>query len=514
MFTMADPDVYPPCARQDVQALLTAMLGGAEFFDAVQTLSTNFHPSFFLELDWQELRLDRDYSEGPGIYEIIDDFAFAFTLPQNIFLRARPNDEQRAAFAAWVDSYKRFFEDWRSKWPDPAAYGSLSPELSRQAALAMSALGLPVQPPLGMDVEALVAHALSSLSSKERIFSFVRMTLSNELLAYLDHPPSRQDAKRFLRRDRRDGGGLPVLHAMPRPEDVGARELEAFLRARAVAAESEGLMSWGSVVEKVANRVRYSNLDDLANFDGNWSDSCLPCGRCSMWFAYEHIVAIDTRCSFVNWRGTNLTYLSAGLNHADCFFCGHSAPVESASLFYSPQRRQVVYCLPIKIPRIEKEEALELFRDAIQYMRDGYIKKISSEEARRFDGAAELLTYSLPDFLYAIQMGETVPEDHVYNFVSMPDGTGLLVDMSKGFARHVTKSEVESLTESGRGHEIQEAGSGPKMIVQEAQEAANDPAMTEEELLERMLSGLCDWIAERPNERAKGWVPNRPSAGH
>lgn len=511
---MADPDVYPPCARQNLQALLTAMLGGNEFFEAIQTLGSNFHPGFFLELDWQELRLDRDYSEGPGIYEIIDDFAFAFTLPQNIFLRARPNDEQRAAFAAWVDSYKDLFEDWRSRWPDPVAYRPLSPELSRQAALGMSTLGLPAQPAPGIDVEALVAHALSSLSSKERIFSFVRMTLSNELLAYLDHPPSRQAAKRFLRHDRRDGGGLPVLHSMPRPENADAAELEAFLRARAVTAESEGLTSWSFVVEKVADLIRNSNLDDLNDFDGNWSDSCLPCGHCSMWFAFEHITAIDTRCSFVNWRGTNLTYLPAGLNQADCFFCGHSSPVESPALFYSPQRRQVVYCLPIKMPRIEEEEALEFFRGSIEYIRNVYIKNISPEEARRFDGASELLTYSLPDFLYAIQMGETVPEDHVYNFIDMPNGTGLLVDLSKGFARHATKSEVEWLRESGRAQEIQEVRSEPTMIVQEARQAANDAAMTEEEILMIMLRGLCDWIAEAPEERAKGWIPNLPSAGY
>ena len=74
---MADSDVYPPCVRQDLQALLTRMLGGTDFFGAVHALSTSFHPSFFLELDWQELRLDRDYSEGPGIYEVIDDFVFA-----------------------------------------------------------------------------------------------------------------------------------------------------------------------------------------------------------------------------------------------------------------------------------------------------------------------------------------------------------------------------------------------------------------------------------------------------
>jgi hypothetical protein len=173
----------------------------------------------------------------------------------------------------------------------------------------------------------------------------------------------------------------------------------------------------------------------------------------------------------------------------------------------------VVYCLPIEAPRIEEEEALEFFRGAIEYLRQGYVKKIAPEEARRFDGAAELLTYSLPDFLYAIQMGETVPEDHVYNFIRMANGTGLLADMTKGFARHVTKSEVERLTESGQAQFL-EARPDPGMTGQEPGEAANGQAMTEEEILEHMVNAMCDWIAERPEERARGWIPNRPSAGH
>jgi hypothetical protein len=496
---MADADVYPQRTRQDLQALLTAMLGGADFFGAVQALGASFHPAFFAELDWQELRLDRDYSDGPGIYEMIDDFAFAATLPQNLLMRARPDEEQRAAFAAWADSYQRFFEDWRKGWPDPAAYGSLNPGLSRQAALGLTALGLRAQPPPGAGAQARIARALSSPGSKERAFSLVRMTLANELLACLDHPPSRQVAKRFLRDDRRAGGGLPVLHAMPRAEDAGAGELEAFLRSRAAAAESAGLTSWSSTARKAADLARDSSLDDLDDFDGNWTDSCLSCGRCSMWFGYQHILAIDSRCSFVNWRGTNLTYLPADLNQADCHFCGHSSPVESPALFYSPQRRQVVYCLPVRLPRVKEEEAVEFFRGAIDYIRNGYIKKISPEEARRFNGAAELLTYSLPDFLYAMQMGETVPEDHVYNFVPMPDGTGLLVDMSKGFARHASKSEVEWLTQSGRAHRIEDGGP--------------EPGMTEEEILESLINSLCDWLAGLPEGHARGWIPSRPSAG-
>ncbi len=161
---MADSDVYPPCVRQDLQALLTRMLGGTDFFGAVHALSTSFHPSFFLELDWQELRLDRDYSEGPGIYEVIDDFVFAATLPGNISMRARRDEEQGAAFSTWVDSYQEFFEGWRSRWPE--RYGPLMPELARQAALGLATLGLPARPLTEGDAASVLARSIESLEAE------------------------------------------------------------------------------------------------------------------------------------------------------------------------------------------------------------------------------------------------------------------------------------------------------------------------------------------------------------
>ena len=182
-------------------------------------------------------------------------------------------------------------------------------------------------------------------------------------------------------------------------------------------------------------------------------------------------------------------------------------------LFYSPIRQQVVYCLPIDAPQIDEGEAIEFFRGAIEYLRSRYVKGLTEEESRRFDAATELLAYSLPDFLYAIQMGETVDESHVYNFVRMPNGTGLVVDLSKGFARGMTTSEVKAMTESGQVSALAGAESGRGTIVQDAQTAAETTTMTVEEILVAMLESLCDWIDERPEARAKGWIPRRPSAG-
>ena len=152
------------------------------------------------------------------------------------------------------------------------------------------------------------------------------------------------------------------------------------------------------------------------------------------------MVALDSRSPFVNWRNTNLTYIPADLNRATCIFCGHSAPVESPALFYSPQRAQVVYSVPTALHRIQEEAAPDFYRTLIEHLRGEYREHLTDEEAVRFDSASELLTYSLPEFLQAMQTGETLNEDHVCNLIAVPDGTGLLVDLSKGFAREVLSS--------------------------------------------------------------------------
>lgn len=138
---MVDPILYRPHERQESQKLLTAMLDGRDFFPAVQSLSDDFHPRFFHELDWQELRPDRDYSHGPGVFQVIDDYAFAATLPSNALVRMRPGSDARSRFGKWLESYQAFFGEWVALWPAPDAYMARTPELIEHAVEALSCVG-------------------------------------------------------------------------------------------------------------------------------------------------------------------------------------------------------------------------------------------------------------------------------------------------------------------------------------------------------------------------------------
>lgn len=380
-------------------------------------------------------------------------------------------------------------------------------------------MGRPPDPLIKVDVPDAVRRALTTHTSRERLFSAIRTGLSNALYVYLDYPATRLPAKQFLREDRRQGGGLPLLHKMPSAQVTSAVELADYLGRAASAARASGLLPWGALVDGVADQIRASDLDDRKDFQGNWSDSSLPCGRCSMWFAGECMVAMDTRSPFINWRNTSLTYIPADLNQARCVFCGHSAPIETPALFYAAQRGQVIYSVPTRLPRLEQEAAPDFYREIVGGLRDEYRKHLTAEEAQRFDSASELLTYSLPEFLMAMQTGETLDEDHIYNLIRFPDGTGLLVDLSKGFARDITTSEMAWLVPHGAGYGAstedmprQTVADGPmKYIVQDAPVNPDGSPMAHEDLLEFMIIGLHERIQERPQELGGGWQPTLPS---
>jgi hypothetical protein len=69
------------------------------------------------------------------------------------------------------------------------------------------------------------------------------------------------------------------------------------------------------------------------------------------------------------------------------------------------------------------------------------------------------VTHNIRDFLYAIQMGETIPEDHVYNLIELEDGSGLIWDGEKRFARVITPGELEFY--KGAGHLQEFDGTSP-----------------------------------------------------
>src|SRR5262249_19276927 len=141
-------------------------------------------------------------------------------------------------------------------------------------------------------------------------------------------------------------------------------------------------------------------------------------------------------------------FIPADFNVAQCPFCGHETGIESPAMCYIPHRQQVVYCLPTG-GVLSRAKAVDQLGPAIRAIRERYLKGLDVSQQREFEASSELITDSREQFLYALQMGETVYEDHVYNLITQEDGSGMIVDTTKGFFRELSVKEMQQRRHMG-----------------------------------------------------------------
>ena len=74
---------------------------------------------------------------------------------------------------------------------------------------------------------------------------------------------------------------------------------------------------------------------------------------------------------------------------------------------------------------------------------------IKNENLWKTTGAALVDHPAVAEFMNAIHMGTTATEEHVCNVVRLADGSGLLVDRTKGVLMSLTRAELASRWASG-----------------------------------------------------------------
>jgi hypothetical protein len=165
-------------------------------------------------------------------------------------------------------------------------------------------------------------------------------------------------------------------------------------------------------------------------------------------------------------------------------------------MFYSEHRGQVVYLAPAK-GIVHEDNAVEFWRPALEGLRTRYTAKLNDAARARFESAAELVTHDMEDFLYAIQMGETIPENHVCNLIELADGSGLILDGEKRFARVITPGELAWHRASGRVQEFEAKSPSRAYEVMSELLPHWDPSTNAEDPVEQVLSnfvGISDAI--------------------
>jgi hypothetical protein len=302
--------------------------------------------------------------------------------------------------------------------------------------------------PRTADRLAAIAEALTqtvrSACDAVTLPRFVSMHLTNALLVLLDDPATRRAARRFAQHWRALGGKVYLLEIRrPSAEEItpGDDWTSGLAQVRDLALNEE-LEPLARLADHALTLFAARDLNALDGYEGDWVTGAGPCARCAMSFASRAVACIDESCGFVGSFGVKMVLVRAGLNTASCLFCGHRASLNSPALFYSPSRSQVVYFVP-RFGAMTEDDALATFGSLVTKSRDNYLARLSAEDAKRFEEAGELITWSWSDFLYAIHFGETIAEDHVFNLIRFnATGGGLLIDSTKGFMRELEPEEL------------------------------------------------------------------------
>lgn len=488
-----------------VRALLLA--GSREAVDAVTTLIlASFHPSVLAEFDWQAMRPD---SNAPEVLGMLADHVFVLSLVRNLTGREGDLELSQEELERFAEQAEPLVAEWVEQFPDTT---SVEP-LVRLRALLDSELGERYDPaPMLAGIRETMARSLAALTDGNRVVGLVTRQLTNALYLLLDLPTTRLPACEFAKRTRFAHGSREFGDDLP---DSQARDRFAtYLAEHAAQAEEFDLSALAELFDWARNAVGELDIATMDKYEGDRQFTMGPCGRCSMWFASETMNSMDTRSDFLDWSNTGLIYLPVGINVSVCPFCRLAAPVESPSMFYVPQRDQVVYLLPT-LGFLDQDQAVEVYRPVIESLRARYTATLDDAERGRFDSAVELLTWSLPEYLYTIQMGESVDEAHVFTVVELPGGCALLFDGSKGFARVMTPGEVEwyrakgMLTYLDPAHEGRLRESDERLLDWLDANPDDDFARQQEELIAKVLAVGVDsmrkYVRMRPTE--PGWRP-------
>jgi hypothetical protein len=474
----------------------------------------NFQPSFFAELDWQTYRPDQSDDDTRQIMCMINDYLFFYSIIHNIALR----HPESPADAFTEDDLRRFValhEAYLAHWLGPQGPALLE-ELDRYVES--------VRQPYWADLEAEILRygrdRLATISTSPmvsaRLTQVLDVLLANMIYLYLDLPWTRRKARAAIDRMLAVTAESPLLGSGKSYSADDAHRFSALLRDWAGIARGEGLADWAELADDAAVCAGALDVDTLAKYEGQWATGRTPCARCSMWFAFDTITSMDTTCSYVNWAQRGVVFIPAGIGTAECLYCGFVAPLDSPKMFYAEQRDQVVYLVPTK-DMLGEEEAAEFWRATIEDLRVRYVEHLDDAARERFENAAELLTWNVRSFLYAIQMGEDIAEDHVYTFVALADGYGLIYDGSKRFARVLTPGEVDWYRSTGA---LELAQPEMERDVASALPGVDGPPLdvNSTDFVQRVLHRLTDindWIDAKAAQtrRQSGEAGPVPSAG-
>lgn len=397
----------------------------AAFEQALSALVADFHPGIVSELDHAE-RVVAEESREAVAYNA--DGIFDVTLRCNLALRVADFDLPDSDLAQLAREHRDFFE--RHLGADGPARLGLGAALAARLDAALAA-GDGVRAS-GRDVPAGAPPGRATAHEAR---------LVNALLRELDDPLTHDRAKAFLRdwiASQGDPWPLMPVQARTPADDLGV--LGRWLDELAAAARRAGLERWRRTLASLRCAVVAQQSEGgAAPYDGEYMTGMGHCSRCSMHFMSESAVALGTACESVRW-GDGIR-IARDFNAAVCPFCGFAERIAAPALFHDGGRGHIVYCVP-RAGDEPQSAALSRWGEIIGDARERYAARLAPGERAAFESCTEIVAKDAGEFVFAIWRGDTVPEDHAYNIVTLAGGERMLVDSTKNVMWELLPGEM------------------------------------------------------------------------
>lgn len=437
-------DLYPSRDRSTNVELIRNLLAAhnqEEYEAADARVAVGLHPSLFAELDWMEMSVRPQ--DQVGAIRLVDGL-FVHHLPAIMSQRKVEFDLLGEDLQWELSANHGFYEVLLRDAKRPL--DELGSQLSQRIRDCLKCL----EPDTAAAISAIrrsersrIVADFSTVEDPNWILPMVSVEIENAFATALDHIASRMQTKQFMRHI---GGRFPNMGITSVDSNADLQSLLdslGDLEARAREFSICRLAAVCSVIHEVLVGMDASRLNA---YSGELASGYGPCGNCSMMYASSALASYDPSCPrLFESEGGRIT-VPLDFNVSVCPFCGNQSRANTPAMFYSPRRNQIIYNYP-RLGQHTEEEARETCRPMISALREQYLRRLGGVEAERFQAATEESTYSFTDFLWAIQIGTTAKEEHVYNVVRLGDGSGLIVDATKGVIIALTPTEMVGLGE-------------------------------------------------------------------
>ena len=473
---------------------LRAAQDQASFDAADNQIALNFHPSLLAELDWMEMTMPAE-QRADGAH--LTDSLFIHHLKEIISSRKIEFDLSDADLELEIQAHANFYRNLLDDETQPL--DGLGESLSQRLRGFIQQLEPDIESAITKiiaDEGPRISRAFMDVEDGNWILQMIDVEIQNALLQSLDHIASRMQTKQFMRHI---GGQFPYLNIPAISSEQDFQLLLEQLASLGDAAREFSVYRLVAVCQLLQAVLQDRKADTFNTFNGELGAGVGHCGSCSMIYASTAIISYDPACPKLFDGEKGLIVLPYDFNISRCPFCDYESRVDCPSMFYSPQRNQVIYNYPL-LGQFSEEEARVQHRPAISAIRESYLSRINQQAAKQFNAASEEFTYNVMDFLLAIQMGSTVKEEHAYNIIRFHDGSGIISDPTKGAIIGLTRSEMESrwaeASPYNYSEQTQDNESGAGYSMRQAMEAF---ASGEYEQSREILEAL---HIENPNDKA------------